>query len=188
MSRDLVSATRDASQGSVIVPVWLIKLQFDGGTIFLSTYDGPLTWSGDTYIGAGAIGSISPIQEDTELARTTLSMQVRGLPSEIIDIVHNEYFQGRRATTYLGYLDQITRQFVDDPVIMHRGRMDTAQIDESDTCSVTLTVESRFADWDKAKVRRFNDADQKSRFPGDRGLEFVTQAEQGTIWGIRNPT
>jgi hypothetical protein len=187
VSRDLASATITASQQSVIVPVWFVKLEFDSGTMYLSTYDGPLTWGGHTYIGAGAIGGLSAIDEDTELARSTLSMQLRGLPDEIISIVQNEHFQGRTATTYIGYLNQTTRQLVADPSILHRGRMDTATIDEDQTCSVTLTVESRFADWDKAKVHRYNDADQKARFPGDRGMEFVAQAVQGKVWGIRNP-
>lgn len=188
MSRDLESATETASQASTIVPVWFIKLEFDSGTVYFSTYDGPLTWGGNTYIGAGKIGGIGSIDEDTELARSTLTMTLYGLPSDIIAIVHGEYFQGRPATTYIGYLNQSTRQLVADPSIIHRGRMDTASVDEGDTCSVTLTVESRFAAWDKAKTQRYNDADQKARFPGDRGLEFVEQAVQGKVWGARNPT
>jgi hypothetical protein len=183
VSRDLVTATATAAQQDTIIPVWLVKLEFDSGNVCLSTYDGPLTWNGDTYIGAGAIGSISPVDEDTELARSTLTMQLRGLPDDIIAIVHDEYFQGRRATTRQGYLDQNTRQLVGDPAIYHRGRMDTATVDEADTCSVTLSVESRFAAWDSAKVRRYNDADQQSKYPGDLGMEFVEQATRGTVYG-----
>jgi hypothetical protein len=184
MSRDLAAETAAASQGSTILPVWLVKLEFDSAPLCLSTYDAPITWNGDTYTGTYGISSISPAQEDTELARSTLTMKLSGLPNDIVAIVHDEYYQGRRATTYLGYLDISTRQLVGDPTIFHRGRMDTASVDEGDTCSVTLSVESRFAAWDRAKVRRYNDADQKARFPGDRGLEFVDQATKGTVYGL----
>src|SRR4051812_16382305 len=121
MSRDLVTATATAAQQDTIVPVWLVKLEFDSGNVCLSTYDGPITWGGDTYTGAGANGSISQADEDTELARSALTMELRGLPDDIIAIVHSEYFQGRRGRTRMGYLDPNTRQLVGDPMIYHRG-------------------------------------------------------------------
>lgn len=192
MSRDLAAATQTASesgQGSDLAPapVWLVKLEFDDGDVTLCTHDGNVAWNGDTYIGAGAIGSIGAMEENIELARATLQMQLRGLPTDIVAIVLGEHYQGRRATTYLGYIDRTTGQLVGDPTILHRGRMDNAQIKQGKTCSVTMNVESRFADWNRAKVRRYNDADQKAKYPDDKGLEFVDQAVAGTIWGVRNP-
>jgi hypothetical protein len=185
MSRDLAPATETASKAPTIIPVWLVKLEFDSGNFTLSTYDGEIAWNGDVYTGAGAIGSLTQIDEDTELARSTVQMQLRGLPSDIIAIVLGEHFQGRRATTYLGYLDTDNRRLIGDPAIIHRGRMDTAIIDQGSTCAVTLNVESRFAAWDRAKVRRYNDADQQAAYPGDKGMQFVQQAVEGKIWGIR---
>ena len=49
-----------------------------------------------------------------------------------------------------------------------------------------LTVESRFAAWDRPLVRRYNNADQQTRYPGDKGLEFVEQtAEKQIVWGAK---
>lgn len=187
MSRDVPTATGTASQSSSIIPVWFVKLEFDSGNVALCTYDGDVAWNGDVYTGAGSIGTISAIDENTELARSTLQMQLRGLPTEIVAIVLAEHYQGRKATTRLGYLDFDSRRLIGDPAIVHSGRMDTASIKQGATCTVTLNVESRFAAWDKPKIRRYNDADQQSRFPGDTGLGFVQQAVEGTVWGLRNP-
>lgn len=184
MTRSLDTATQSASEAGTILPVWFVKLEFDSGDVLLHTGLGDLSFGGDTYTGAGGIGSIDTVEEDSELSRSTLKLTLRGLPNDIISIVLNEYYQGRRATLYLGYLDQATRQLVADPGIVYRGRMDTASVSQGETCSVTLTVESVFAAWDRPLVRRYNNADQQARFPGDRGLEAVEQSsEKQIVWG-----
>ena len=184
MTRDIAAATLSASAAPVILPVFFVKLEFDTGDVCLHTTLGEISWGGDTYVGAGDIGGISPVDEDTELARSTLQLSLRGLPTDLISVVGNEHYQGRPATLYLGYLDQSTRQLVADPVIVYKGRMDTATTQVGQELTVSLTVESRFAAWDRPLIRRYNNADQQSRYPGDRGLEFVEQTtEKQLYWG-----
>lgn len=184
MSRDISIANQNASSASVILPVYFVALNFGSGNVFLHTQLGTISWGGNDYIGTGGISGISPVDEDTDLARSTLQLTLFGLPDNIISIVLNESFQGRTATIYFGYLNLTTHILVDNPFIVFRGRMDTASVEQGETCSVSLTVESRFAAWDRPLVRRYNNADQQSRFPGDRGLEFVEQTtEKQIVWG-----
>jgi hypothetical protein len=50
--------------------------------------------------------------------------------------------------------------------------------------SVVKNLESRLVDWERARVRRYNDADQQAEYPGDLGLQFVEQmVEKQLIWG-----
>jgi hypothetical protein len=191
VSRDLDSATITASQSGInpadpaAEPVWFVKLAFDGGDLNLHTRLGPITWGGDTYTGAGDVGGIGVVDEDSELARSTLELSLRGLPTDLLSTVLNEHYQGRTATLYLGYLDPVTQQLVADPGIVYRGRMDYARPRQGETLSIALFVESRFAAWDRPNVRRYNHADQQARYPGDRGLEFVEQTTDLTIaWGL----
>lgn len=185
MSRDLDAATATASSADTALPVWFVKLAFDGGEVNLHSRIGTITWGGDDYTGAGGIGGISVVDEDSELARSTLELTLEGLPTDILSTVLNEHYQGRTATVYLGYLDPVTNQLVADPGIIYRGRMDTAKPRQGKTLSVSLTVESRFAAWDRPNVGRYNNADQQARYPGDRGLEFVEQTTDLTIaWGL----
>lgn len=188
MTRTLDSATEAASQSASPHTVFFVKLEFDGGDVTLCTWDSTLSFGGDDYIGAGGIGSIGAVDEDSDLSRSTLSLTLRGLPTDILSIVMNEHFQGRTATLRLGYLDPVTGQLVADPIILHRGRMDTYAVEQGETLSITLTVESRFAAWDRPLVRRYNNADQQLRYPGDRGLEFVEQTvEKPIFWGQPTP-
>lgn len=181
--RSLNTDTQTESEASNKRPVWFFKGEFDEGDLNLHTRLGTITWGGDTYTGTGGIGGISAVDEDSELSRSNLQLTLRGMPSDIVQIVLDENFQGRRATLYIGYVDS-SGVLVDDPIIIYRGRMDNARIKLGRTFTVILNVESRFAAWDKPLVRRYNNADQQSRYPGDRGLEFIEQASEKEIfWG-----
>lgn len=187
MTRDISTANQSASAAPVIAPVWFVKLEFDFGNVCLHTQLGTISFDGDDYTGSGDIGGIGQIEEDSELARSPLTLTLRGLPLDIVSIILGEYYQGRKATLYQGYLDG-DMQLVDDPVIIYRGRMDTASTDQGETLGVTLSIESRFASWERPNVRRYNNADQQSRYPGDRGLEFVERsAEKQIFWGQKAP-
>lgn len=189
MTRDISNDNQTASEASTIAPVLFLDLGFDNGTVRMHSWLGDITWDGNTYTGIGQLGAVSPVEEDAELTRTPLKLTLSGIPTAMISIVLNEQYQGRSATLYLGYLNPSTLQLINDPLILYRGRMDTADIEQGENLTVTLSVESRFAAWDRPLVRRYNNADQQSRYPGDRGLEFVEQStEKQIVWGGIVPT
>lgn len=184
MTRGLDATTEAASQAAVIAPVALVKLEFPDGNVCLWTGLGTLEYDGDTYTGAGDLGVIGPIDEDSDLARNTLEIGLRGLPNDIVSIVLSQQYQGRPATVYVGYLDPTTMQLTGVPTPFP-GKMDFPTISLGKNCQVMLRIEDEFATLDRPKVRRYNDADQQSRFSGDKGLEFVEQTTEKQInWGV----
>lgn len=184
-SRDAASATLTAAGQELIVPVLLAKLEFDSGDVLAHTHLGDIVFAGDTYLGIGQFGEVSPANEPSDLSRASLPLSLSNIPGTMGTLVLSEYFQGRRATLYLGYLDPATMQLVGDPVIVFRGRMDNAKIKQGgDTFSVSVNIENRFAAWDKPLVRRYNNAYQQSVYSGDKGFEFVEQAaDKQVVWG-----
>lgn len=191
MTRNISSANQTASQADTIHPVLFVELMFDSAPVRFHSELGDIAWVGNTYTGTGVLGQVSAADEDSELARTPITLSLSGLPidnpdgeSELISVLLNEQYQGRQATVYLGYLDLTTRELVDDPFILYRGRMDTPQVELGESVGIQLNVESRFAAWDRARGRRYNNADQQSLYPGDRGLEFVEQSVgKEIVWG-----
>lgn len=183
-TRDIDASTATAAAAETIHPVLFAKLEFDGGDVLVHSELGDLAFGGDTYTGIGRLGSIGTAEEVSDLSRTPITLTLSGIPGDVVGIVFNEHYQGRRATIYLGYLDLTSRQLVADPTILYRGRMDVADLEEGKTFAVTIAVESRLAAWDKPLVRRYNDADQQARYPGDTGLRFVEQAaDKPVVWG-----
>ena len=57
-------------------------------------------------------------------------------------------------------------------------------IDAGETATVSLSVESRLSDWERPRIRRYNNADQQIAYISDKGFEFVPQmVEKELIWG-----
>ena len=56
----------------------------------------------------------------------------------------------------------------------------------SGSAQIIVTAESRLAGWERPKVRRFNDADQKKLHPTDRFFEgMVEGVEVEVVWPNR---
>jgi hypothetical protein len=183
-SRDITSTTITATQASTVHPVLFLKMEFDGGDVNLHSELGSITWGGDTYTGVGKLGGVSPAEEVSDLSSSPINLTLSGLPLDLVSTLFNEQYQGRLATLYVGYLNMTTRVLVDTPAILYKGLIDTADFNQGKTFSITLSVGSRFAAWDKPVIRRYNNATQQSRFPGDTGLQYIEQTTNKTIiWG-----
>lgn len=165
-------------------PILLVSLDFISGTKRLWSGVGTLSWDDEEWLGAGNLGRVSTIEETMELRAAGMSMQLSGVRNEDLTEVIAEPIQGRRAQVYLGFLN-VNFQLVADPIVIFDGRMDTVEIvDGGTTATITMMVENRLRDLDRARTRRYTDADQQSRYPNDRGLEYVPALQEIDIpWG-----
>jgi len=58
--------------------------------------------------------------------------------------------------------------------------------EQAEAASISVTAENVLVKLERPVVRRFTNEDQKSRFPDDRGLEFVASLQDKEIfWGRR---
>lgn len=184
MSRDLTSSMQTVADASVVRPIILVELAFDTGTTRLWSGYGDLTWDSQTWNGAGNLMSIGSLEETTEVRAIGTDITLSGLPSEIVSLALQEDYQGRFATIYLGALDD-TGAVISDPVVIFGGRMDVMSIQESgETASISISIENRLIDFERTKIRRYTDQDQKIDYPNDQGFEFVSSIQQMEIvWG-----
>lgn len=187
MTKDIDLDVITASSASAIFPVFFVSLGFDSGAVNLHTQLGDITVGATTYTGVGQIGGIGTITEDSELGRSPITLTMSGLPTDLLSLLFNEQYQGRLATVLLGYLDTAgSGQLLADPTIVYRGLMDSPVFQQDSSLAIALNVENRFAKWDTPLMRRYNNADQQARFPGDKGLEFVAQTTDIQIaWGTQ---
>jgi len=183
-TRDITTATKDAASADAIQPILMAKLEFDGGDVTAHSGLGSIAFNGDTYLGVGRFAGIGTATETSDLSNAPISISLSGIPNDIVAVLLAEQYQGRRATIYLAYLDLTTYSLIADPCIIYRGLIDTADIDQGATFSVSLSIGNRFAAWQAPVIRRYNNADQQARYPGDKGLRFVEQAaERSVTWG-----
>ena len=157
------------------------ELLFDSGALRLWNGYGDLTIGSDTYIGGGALIDVSAIEETAEIGAKGASMMLTGVSSSILSTALSENYQYRVANIYVG---AITSGTVSSYKVFS-GRMDVMTVTEdSSTCTILLTAESRLIDLERPRLRRWTSEDQKGLDANDKGFEFVNSLQEASIkWG-----
>ena len=160
-----------------------LKLNFDSGTIALWTGYGDITFGSQSYTGAGTLLGFSTVEETSEIAARGAQVTLDGIETSIVSLALQEPYQGRKALIYLGALS--SGAVVADPTLIFDGRMDVMTIEDSgDTCTISLTLESRLIDLERSRVRRYTTEDQKINFSNDKGFDYVADLTDKQVnWG-----
>lgn len=175
MSRSLATAISNALDDDEINVFWACDLLFDSpNDLYFWNGVGDLSLDGNTYVGAGELLNISEIRESSDIAAYGATLTLSGIPSNLVSLALAEPYQGRRAFVRFGVDVSGTKT----AVTLFTGEMDEMNIDFGpDTVTISLVVESRLVDLNRPRIRRYTDADQKSRFGSDRAFEFVTRLQ-----------
>jgi hypothetical protein len=167
-----------------IKPVLFLKMQFNTGPIFVWSGIGMLNWNGLQWTGLGQLGTISAVEESSELAATNVTFTLSGIPQDLIQDALSEVRQGNPVQLWFGTLGD-DNNVLADPLQIFAGRMDTPTIDEGAlTGTISISVENRLIDLNRARERRYTNQDQQIDHPGDLGFQYVQAIQQwnGT-WG-----
>jgi hypothetical protein len=183
MSRDIATVIANALGDEVIEPFFALDLEFDSGTLRFWSGVGTKTINGEDYLGAGGLLSISDIEETAAISAAGATITLSGIPSELLSLALTEPYQNRRCLIYFGLAGAEA-----DMAVIFVGTMDRMDIEEgAETSVIQLAVENRLLDLERARVRRYSNNDQKSRFPNDRGLEFVESLQDRDLFWGRKP-
>lgn len=184
ISADMVSEVTTAQ----LSPILMAELNFTP-PVYLWTGYGTLTYNGIGYLGLGTLGTISPVQETTDLSARGISMQLSGVPTALVYEALTDDYQGRACSVMFGALSP-TAGLVASPITIFSGRMDVMQLsDDGQTSQITMTAENKLIDFKRTREIRYTDEEQQRLYSGDLGLEFVNAIQEKTIyWGNQNAT
>ncbi len=181
--RDMTTDAAAAVSSPVVRPVVLVDMDFESGHVRVHSGVGSLVHEGFNYQGLGTLGKISSLAEQAEIQASSLSFTLSGVDPDRIYTALAEHYQGRSVVLYLALLNE-ELQLVIEPVVLWQGRMDVMSITLGEIAEITLTANNPLADWDRSRVRRYNNEDQQSIYPDDKGFEFVEQSvNQQILWG-----
>ena len=168
---------------SQLSPIILASLAFQTPLNLWSGY-GTITYSGTGYLGIGTLGTISPVEETTDLAARGISMQLSGVPTALIAVALTENYQGKACSIMFGALDS-SGALVSTPITIFSGRMDVMSInDDGQNATIGMTAENKLVDFRRPREVRYTDEEQKNLYSGDKGLEFVNSIQEKEIyWG-----
>ena len=183
MSRELPTQLIGNLSDGTIFPFFAVEFNFDDNPIRIWTGTGTLSLNGFDWVGSGELLSISSIDETSELAVKGATLNMSGIPSELLSLAISEPYQGRICNIYFGLMDQdlgtnsLTQIF--------SGYMDQMEITEGgDTSSIEMRIENKLIDLERARIARFTSGYQKSKYPNDLGLDFVESLQDRKLaWG-----
>ncbi len=188
MPRPLHPQTQSAaSEKEVQYIAHLFEAQLDRETLRLTSAAKDISFANgretNTFLSVGALGTVSPVEEGAELQAYTVAVSLCGIDESLIAIAQQEHIQGRRAKIYLALLDD-NSNLVGMPLLLFAGRIDSMQWQAGNNPSITLTVKNPLADWERNKLRRYTDSDQKNIFPEDNFFEYInTISDRPLTWG-----
>ena len=155
-----------------------VELAFDSGTLRLWNGYGDLTVASNTYTGSGDLMSVSAIEESGEISAKGLNLVLSGVPSSLLALALTENYQNRNVKVYVGTITSGTVAAYE----AFSGRMDVMTLQETgDSCTISLTAESRLIDLERPRVRRYTKEDQKLIDSDDTGLNKINALQEKTF-------
>jgi hypothetical protein len=182
--RDISVAVQTEMLSNLVRPLLLVTVQFDNESIAVWSGVGDFIWSGTTFKGVGTLGQISPIVETTDTTAQGITLSLSGIPNDLLSEALSHVTSSGKATVYLAFMDS-SGNLINDPIPAYSGLVDQPSIDMGvESTTISIAVESRLADLQRARGGRYTDADQRARHPNDHSLQYVSQLQDKFIkWG-----
>ncbi len=169
-----------------IRPAYLLELEFDSGTMFLTDAAIDITYAGNVYERTAGLLSFSGISETGDLLVNQITMELAAADtSQAMAKVLTDDFLDRPCRIYLALLNA-SAGVISSPVKIFEGRMDAPSISddpEGGYSTVSVRGTPAWVDFGRRPGRHTNDEEQQFYFPGDLGFEFVSQLPKQIKWG-----
>jgi hypothetical protein len=172
MSRTLPTGYAARTEAPVFGAVFLLELEWPGGTVRVWNGYGTFSWDSKTWTGTGDYGRIGPVGESRDLRANGVTLELSGIPSAVIDDVFANDAQGKAARIWLGELGN-DGAFTVDPLKVFDGFIDNGSFrDSGATSTVTVQLEKELINR-RVDGRRYTHEDQQIDAAGDRFFEYV---------------
>ena len=188
MSRDIPTGFSNAVEASTIEVFFAMELFFDTSTLRFWSGLGEISLNNETYVGSGQMIQVSSVDESLDVSAKGATLTLSGIPSNLLSLALSEPYQGRKCKIYVGMRDASANPLPSESSVMSEiftGYLDQMNIDEgAESSSIAVYVESRLIDLQRSRERRYTSQSQKSRFPDDRGFDFVEDLQDKKFqWG-----
>lgn len=183
MTRDITSAMQTAVALPTIRPVVMVYLDLPSGAIRVNSSPYSITYAGFPWAGVGSFGGISAVEEILDFGGPNLDLTLSGIDNSLVSVVFTDHYQGRTAQVFLGLLTE-AHTVITDPVEVFTGRIDYMSVDTGETSTIGVRLENELVDWERPRIRRYNNEDQQSAYPLDVAFEYIEQMVNTEIrWG-----
>ena len=186
MTRSLTTAVKNELATNDIRPIHLITIGF-GTPVNLTDCSFSLTssvsGSSVTYSASDFILGISNHTEETDITKSSVSLNLSGADQTFISTCLNENVVNDSVKIFRGFLND-SNALIADPFLLYDGQIDTFSISENkNESTVNLGIVSHWADFEKRSGRKTNNTSQQRFFSTDVGMDFSSQTVLDIKWG-----
>jgi hypothetical protein len=182
MSRTLSPGFITELTAGKIRPVWLLRATFGPTVLALSSHNRNADYGGDTYLGNSWLQSHSAISESS-FGTGGLTVRLTGVPLELTALLLRDATRKDTCRYSLGFMSSSGAILeADTPFI---GKFNTSNITRDEkSVEVDLNYDNILLTLQRPRERRWTDAEQKRKYPDDRGFEYIPQVAQWSgFWG-----
>ena len=182
MSRTVPAALLSALAQSEVQPYYAVEMLFDSGAVRLWTGYDNRTIAGQTYIGTGSLLNIQGLGEVADLSAKSITISLSGIGGSLVSLALQESYQRRVCRVYFGEAS------VPDIVEVFSGQLNVMTIEDSgDTSTISVLVDSKLVELERASNRRYTSENQKSRYSDDTFFDYVSAIQDAEIvWGRKS--
>jgi len=176
------AAMEAALEADIVYPVYFFEIGFAADTLRLWTGFGDFTWDAKTWSGVGWILGMSETEETAETRATSFTI---GTPANaaLISACLGNFRKNRPVTIWQGLKDA-TGALLADPIVIASGLTDLSEIDTDPAApKIRISCETRIADLERARVRRYTHEDHQIDHPGDMFFQYAAQVDAVLTWG-----
>lgn len=178
-------------EGRTVGAALLMLFDFVDEPLRYWTGFGPLEAGGYTWEGSGDVIEIDGLGAPAGVVAAQTTAALSGVPANLVAIVRNasHRVKGRSLKVYLQCLlarpedGGMPWRTLDQPALIWSGIMDQMRYltDGPGTRRISVSAESVWTDRNRPPFGLLTSADQKARFPGDKGLDFAPSLVNKTI-------
>ena len=183
MARTIDSATLAALAEPHVEWVVFVRLELDSGVVAFTSLLDDYDFDGHTYEGVGVLGNISEAAENSKLDPSRFDVTLSGINPSVLAATLNENYFNRPLLCHLGVRDQNTGSIIGSPFLFFAGTIDKMDCTYGEESSVTVQASDEISDWERPRIERYTDEEQRAQYPGDTGFRFVAQlSDKKIIW------
>lgn len=185
MARNIDSTMGGHLGDGVVCPLILAQITFKSQTVFCWSGTGTLVWDGHDFLGVGSMGEVGSIVEGVDVEAHGLSIGLSGIDPVLKAECLTDIQQGAPAKLWFALADPATGAILGTPYLFFSGAVDKPVLSiGGQTIGISLALESRMVNMQRANNRRYTSADQRLTYPTDSAFAWVEQLNDlALIWG-----
>jgi len=157
VSRNLNPTYASGLAAGTIMPIRLVMLTFKSAVKYVWSGVGPLSWNGNTFVGVGSLGQVGAITESTGVEANGTTVSLSGIDIALLSECLTDIQLGAPARIWRGLWG--SAGLYGTPYQVFRGYVDKPAFDISgETLAITLSLESRIGNMNRASYRRYTAA------------------------------